>query len=72
MIRERCSCGARFETDQLDSLKLVREWRKKHSCIAQDEQDGTTSGFAQVEQPIGFAVTGLNVPAKDYDPFEDE
>lgn len=72
MIRERCSCGARFETDQRDSLRLVREWRKKHTCIIQEEQDGAISGSAQVEQPIGFAVHGLNVPAKEYDPWEDE
>lgn len=30
MVRERCSCGAEFETDDKEGLKLLREWRKAH------------------------------------------
>jgi hypothetical protein len=72
LIRERCSCGAKFETDDAEAIRLVRDWRKKHPCISQEEHDTPTSGTAQVEQPMGFVINGLNVPAKDYDPWEDE
>lgn len=30
MVRERCSCGAEFETDDKEAVKLLREWRKAH------------------------------------------
>ena len=30
MIRERCSCGAEFETDEAHAVKLLREWRREH------------------------------------------
>jgi hypothetical protein len=35
MIRERCSCGAEFETDQSNALNLIRAWRKEHTCPPQ-------------------------------------
>jgi hypothetical protein len=35
MVRERCSCGAEFESDDDSAIKLVREWRKKHKCVQQ-------------------------------------
>lgn len=30
MIRERCSCGAEFESDEESAALLVRAWRRKH------------------------------------------
>jgi hypothetical protein len=30
MIRETCSCGAEFETDDRDAIILVKNWRKTH------------------------------------------
>jgi|LakMenEpi03Aug12_release.lakeMendotaPanAssembly.Ray.scaffolds.fasta_scaffold3491447_1 hypothetical protein len=72
MIHERCSCGASIKTDEAEAVKLVKEWRKNHRCEIQDEQDGATSGTAQVENVIGFQVSGLSVPAREYDPFEDK
>lgn len=47
MFRERCSCGAEFETDEEQGLKLLREWRKEHKCMPGDHTP--TSGMAQVE-----------------------
>ena len=72
MIRERCSCGAKFATDEPDALKMVREWRKSHQCNTEEMPDTPTSGQAQVETQIGFTAHGISVPAKDYDPFEDK
>lgn len=30
MIRERCSCGAEFETDEKSALQLLKSWRSSH------------------------------------------
>jgi hypothetical protein len=30
MVREVCSCGAEFETDQSNAVRLLREWRQVH------------------------------------------
>ena len=32
MFRERCSCGAEFETDHPGGMRLIREWRREHTC----------------------------------------
>jgi hypothetical protein len=71
MIHERCSCGASIKTDEAEAIKLVKEWRKSHRCEIELEQDGAISGTAQVENAIGFQMSGLEVPAKEYDPFDD-
>jgi hypothetical protein len=72
MIHERCSCGASIKTDEVEAIKLVRDWRKNHRCEIDTDTDGSISGTAQVENAIGFQMSGISVPAKDYDPFEDE
>lgn len=74
-IRERCSCGARFEVaESKAAARLVREWRKSHSCPDKVEEielrDVAMS--AQVENAIGFRIEGLDVPAREYDPWEDK
>lgn len=71
-IEERCSCGARFKTDEEGALQLVREWRRKHVCAVLERDSEVTSGFAQVENQIGFRAEGLVLPAKEYDPWGDE
>lgn len=74
IIRERCSCGAKFEVrESKNAARLVREWRKGHSCPDRPEEIETRDVVmsAQVENAIGFRVEGLNVPAKEYDPWED-
>lgn len=30
MVRERCSCGAEFETDEKSALQLLKSWRVTH------------------------------------------
>jgi hypothetical protein len=72
MIHERCSCGASIKTDEAEAVKLVREWRKSHRCEIELDQDGAISGTAQVESAIGFQMSGLQIPAREYDPFEDK
>jgi hypothetical protein len=69
-IREKCSCGAEFETNEKESIKLVREWRRKHVCLQQDLDDTPTSGLADTTILMGFQPGEM--PAKKYDPWEDE
>jgi hypothetical protein len=71
VIAETCSCGAKFKTNEANAITLVREWRKKHHCqeVAVELRDIETSST------IGFTAdyrgTGLDVPAKEYDPWDD-
>lgn len=37
-VRERCSCGSEFESDERDAVKLWREWRRQHVCAAPAEE----------------------------------
>ena len=32
MVRERCVCGAEFESDNKQQTRLLREWRATHRC----------------------------------------
>ena len=65
MIREVCSCGAEFETDEDDAVALLNDWRTSHRHDAKPAVDlSPTSGMAQVEQVMGFQVSGLSVPVR--------
>ena len=72
MIAETCSCGAKFKTDEPQPLKLVREWRRKHTC--QESADELRD--IETTSTIGFSAdykgTGLDIPAKEYDPWGDD
>ena len=75
IIKERCSCGAKLEVRESKSAsRFVREWRKAHSCPDRPEETETreVTLTAQVENAIGFRVEGLDVPAREYDPWEDK
>ena len=72
MIAESCSCGAKFKTDEANPIALVREWRRKHHCQeavadTRDYETSSTIGFA-----ADYTGTGLDLPAKKYDPWDDE
>ena len=70
MIAETCSCGAKFKTDDAQAIKLVREWRKKHTCTDNtDITDTPTSGLADTQIAIGFQPAEM--PAKEYDPWDE-
>lgn len=73
-VDERCSCGARFKTDEPDAIKLVREWRRKHACIeVNDSVQAVHGGESRTEHGIGFSVQGLIDPARSPEPdWEDE
>jgi hypothetical protein len=71
VIAETCSCGAKFKTDEANAIVLVREWRKKHTCQEgevelRDIETTSTIGFSGE-----YRGTGLDVPAKEYDPWDE-
>jgi hypothetical protein len=70
VISEKCGCGAGFKTDEPNPIKLVREWRKKHACPTADIDDTPTSGLSDTQLAMGFQPGEM--PAKKYDPFEDD
>jgi hypothetical protein len=69
MIHERCSCGASIKTDEAQAIKLVRDWRKNHTCQAVDNDEVATSGSAETQVALGFQAGEM--PAKEYDPWDD-
>lgn len=71
MISEKCSCGASFKTDEKEPIKLVRDWRKNHHCQNQEfEGDlSPTHGVSDNQIALGFQPGEL--PAKEYDPWDD-
>jgi len=66
MIREVCSCGAEFETDDRDAIALVKSWRRTHKHTEKpstpDSKDSTLYSDNQVA--LGFQAI--------YDPLKDE
>lgn len=44
MIREVCSCGAEFETDDREAIELVKLWRRNHKHEIRLEQRDAVYG----------------------------
>ena len=66
MIREVCSCGAEFETDDREAITLVKNWRRSHKHSEKpstpDNKDVTLYSDNQVA--LGFQAI--------YDPLKEE
>jgi len=66
MIREVCSCGAEFETDDRDAVELVKTWRRTHKHTDKpskaDSRDSST--LTNTDVALGFQAL--------YDPYNDE
>jgi hypothetical protein len=66
MIRETCSCGAEFETDDREAIELVKVWRKSHKHTSKSstltERDSST--LSNTEVSLGFQAI--------YDPLKEE
>jgi hypothetical protein len=70
VIAESCSCGAKIKTDDAQAIKLVREWRRKHTCTDNtDITDTPTSGLADTQIAMGFQPGEM--PGKEYDPWDE-
>ena len=66
MIRETCSCGAEFETDDREAIELVKAWRKthKHSDKPSKPDNRDSSTLSNTDIALGFQAL--------YDPLKDE
>ena len=66
MIREICSCGAEFETDDRDAIILVKTWRRthKHSDKPLEPHQRDAVVLSNTDIALGFQVA--------YEPSEDE
>ena len=71
-VNETCSCGANLKISGRVELVLrqIRLWRKGHICLKQDSDDTVTSGTSDNQIAMGFQPGEL--PAKIYDPWEDD
>jgi hypothetical protein len=66
MIRETCSCGAEFETDDRDAIELIKSWRRthKHSDKPQKPIERDSSTLTNTDVALGFQAI--------YDQYNDE
>jgi len=66
MIRETCSCGAEFETDDREAIELVKAWRRthKHSDKPSKAAERDSSTLSNTEVSLGFQAI--------YDPLKEE
>jgi hypothetical protein len=75
-IRERCSCGALFQASGEDVTQLYKNWIRRHSCPAPAPEEILNFRDTDSSSIIGFSAdytgTGLDLPARKTDPWEDE
>jgi hypothetical protein len=75
-IREKCSCGALFQASGDEATQLYKNWIRRHSCPEPTSEHNHTFRDVETSSTIGFTAdyigTGLDLPAKKYDPWEDE
>jgi len=66
MIRETCSCGAEFETDDREAIELVKAWRRnhKHADKPSKPAERDSSTLSNTEVSLGFQAI--------YDPLKEE
>ena len=65
MIREVCSCGAEFETDDRDAIALVKSWRRTHKHTEKPSTPDTTVMQVQSDNTVALGFQAL------YDPYND-
>jgi len=58
MIREVCSCGAEFETDDRDAVQLIKSWRRTHKHSDKPSMTATSdmSILSNTDVALGFQV----------------
>ena len=66
MIRETCSCGAEFETDDRDAIILVKSWRKTHKHSDKPHTPDTRDATVLTNTDIALGFQAI------YNPLEDE
>jgi hypothetical protein len=65
VIREVCSCGAEFETDDRDAVILVKNWRKTHKHSEKPSAGDTGVIQVQSDNQVALGFQAL------YDQYND-
>jgi hypothetical protein len=66
MIREVCSCGAEFETDDRDAIDLVKNWRRTHKHADKQPIQETKDSVVLTNTDIALGFQAI------YDQYNDE
>jgi hypothetical protein len=67
MIREVCSCGAEFETDDREAIALVRSWRKTHKHSERPHTPDTSVIQVQGDNQVALGFQAIYNPLDDDD-----
>ena len=65
MIRETCSCGAEFETDDSEAIVLVKSWRKTHKHTDKPSERDTSVVQIQGDNQVALGFQAI------YDQYND-
>jgi ubiquinone biosynthesis protein UbiJ len=66
MIRELCSCGAEFETDEREAVSLVKNWRRSHKHSEKPPATDTAVIQVQGDNQVALGFQAL------YDQYNDD
>jgi hypothetical protein len=69
VIREVCSCGAEFETDDRDAIILIKSWRRTHKHT--DKPSTPDTGVIQVQGDNQVALGFQALYDKYNDPLDE-
>jgi hypothetical protein len=73
VISETCSCGASFQAERSDEIKLLNQWRVNHKCRTEGNLAIVDNSRVDLSGPIGFMATGIVDPARSpYPDWDDE
>jgi len=73
MISESCGCGASFQAERNDEIKLLNQWRTNHKCKSEGNLAIIDTSRNEHAGSIGFMATGLVDPARSpYPDWDDE
>jgi hypothetical protein len=68
MIREVCSCGAEFETDDRDAVSLVKSRRRTHKHSEKPSEVPSSPFQVTSDTQVALGFTALYEPPEpDYD-----
>jgi hypothetical protein len=65
VIREVCSCGAEFETDDRDAIILIKSWRRTHKHSEKPSTPDTGVIQVQGDNQVALGFQAL------YDQYND-
>jgi hypothetical protein len=72
-IKEICACGSSFLAEGADAVTIYNKWVKRHQCP--EVNSPVEPREVEMSSTIGFSAdysgTGLDLPAKDYDPYDE-